>query len=64
MAGHLAAEYNHEDHPDMANLEEDAYEIGKDGSIRTFLVDQNQEFVYDATSGELIDDPNGDPSHS
>lgn len=61
VAGHLAAEYNHEDHPDMANLEEDTYEIGKDGAIRTFLLDQNQEFVYDATSGELIDDPNGEP---
>jgi hypothetical protein len=61
VSGQLSAEYNHVDHPDMANLEEDAYEIGKDGAIRTFLVDQNQEFVYDATSGELIDDPDGLP---
>lgn len=59
--GQLAATYNHVDHPEQANLEQDAYEIGKEGEIRTFLVDQNQEFVYDATTGELIEDPDGEP---
>lgn len=59
--GRLAATYNHDTDPDMANLEEEAYEIDKSGNIRTFLVDANQEFVYDATTGELIDDPNGEP---
>lgn len=59
--GRLLQSYNHRDHPGQANLEEDTYEIAKDGSIRTFLVDANQAFVYDATSGELIDDPQGEP---
>lgn len=59
--GRLAASYTHETDPDMANLEEEAYEIDKSGNIRTFLVDANQEFVYDATTGELIDDPSGEP---
>jgi hypothetical protein len=60
-AGELAATYNHVEHPDMANLEGDAYEIDRDGNIRTFLVDMNQEFVYDATSGQLVDDASGLP---
>ncbi len=61
QAGDLAATYTHADDPMKANLEEDTYEIDGDGNIRTFLVDANQEFVYDATSGLLIDDPDGEP---
>ncbi len=59
--GTTANEWNHLDHPDMVNLESDACEIDATGMVRTFLVDGNQEFVYDATSGLLIDDPSGEP---
>jgi hypothetical protein len=59
--GTTAAEWNHIDHPDVVNLESDACEIDATGMVRTFLVDANQEFVYDATSGLLIDDPAGEP---
>lgn len=59
--GTTAAEWNHIDHPDVVNLESDAYEIDATGMVRTFEVDANQEFVYDATSGLLIDDPAGEP---
>lgn len=61
QAGNLADTFNHVDDPMQANLEGDTFEIDKEGNIRTFLVDASQEFVYDATSGQLIDDPAGEP---
>ncbi len=59
--GTTANAWNHVDDPDVVNLESDAYEIDATGLVRTFEVDANQEFVYDATSGLLIDDPAGEP---
>lgn len=58
--GTTSAEWNHLDHPDVVNLESEACEIDATGMERTFEVDGNQEFVYDAT-GQLIDDPVGEP---
>lgn len=59
--GTTANQWNHIDDPDVVNLESDACEIDATGMVRTFVVDANQEFVYDATTGQLIDDPNGEP---
>ena len=59
--GTTANEWNHLDHPDVVNLESEACEVDATGLVRTFEVDGNQEFVYDATTGRLIDDPSGEP---
>ena len=59
--GTLVDSWNHVDDPDVVNLENDTYEIDANGTVRTFEVDGNQDFVYDATSGLLIEDPSGEP---
>lgn len=59
--GTTANEWNHIDDPELVNLESEACEIDATGMVRTFEVDANQEFVHDATTGRLIDDPAGEP---
>ncbi len=58
--GSVANVWNAVDDPDMVNLESAAYEVDATGIVRTFEVDGNGDFVYDAT-GLLVPDASGEP---
>ncbi|MBN1944140.1 MAG: hypothetical protein JW797_00635 [Bradymonadales bacterium] len=57
--GLLGTVFTPESHPDLANLEAEAYEIDIEGNIRTFAVDEQEEFIR--VEGHLVDDPEGLP---
>jgi len=58
--GSVANLWNSVDDPDMVNPESAAYEVDATAVVRTFEVDGDGDFVYDAT-GLLIPDPGGEP---